>query len=82
MTPNAILLHKQINALSSHHQRASSSSRWGQTERPEARHYMEKESKLEVSIKSLFSELRESWDYIVRGRRNGGHQKNVTLSIN
>lgn len=40
---------------------AFSSSRWVQMQRPMARHYVNRESNLQVSIKSLPSEIRESF---------------------
>jgi hypothetical protein len=48
-----------------------------------AQHYMEREPKLEVSIKSLPSELRESCRRgdrkSVRARGDGAHQENKAL---
>ena len=38
---------------------ASSGSRWEQMQRPAARHYVESQSKLEVSIRSLDLEIEE-----------------------
>jgi len=53
---------------------ASSESRWKEIQRPTARHYVEREPALEVSIKSLLSELREACRR--EGRECGGHQEN------
>jgi hypothetical protein len=59
----------------------SSAIRWKKMQRSIARHYLERASKLEVSIESLPSGLRESsvrgGRSIVGVRRDGGYQENV-----
>ena len=60
--------------------KASSCSRWEQIQRPTV---MGRESKLNVSTKSLLSELRESsgrgGEKILRARGDEGHQENKAL---
>jgi hypothetical protein len=57
----------------------SSGSRQEEMQTLSTRQYMEKDSKLEVCIKSLPSELRESLGRghrkILRAREDGGHQE-------
>ena len=61
----------------------SSGSKWEQMQRSTARQYVERESKLEISVQFLPSELREAHrrggGKIVGSTGDGGHQESRAL---
>jgi hypothetical protein len=62
---------------------ASSGSKWEQMQRLTARHYVLREPKLEVSIKSFHFRASEILlNKRLREREDGRHQENNALSIN
>lgn len=87
MTSNNIRFYSKISVLFGHHHRGFLGSIWEQMQRLTARHYSGRESKWEISIKSLPSELWESWGRggrkIVRAIGDGEHQGyNCSCNLN